>query len=494
MTVRLAKEESPDMPKLQTVAATVMHSLQGLGLLLAITALTACAGLPTEDPQRLARSAQSYAAAQSFAGAAGVWPGDRWWTAYGDAQLDGLMQEALAGSPTLAGAQARVRSAEAAAGRTRAAGMPSLTADASAERMKQSYNNGFPKAFLPQGYNTYDRLAFDFSWELDFWGKNRAAVAAATSEAFAAQADAAEARLMLSTNLAAAYADLGRLYAERDVAERALTVQAESSRLVADRVANGLDTRGAQRQAEAGPLQAQADLAGVDEQIALARNRLAALLGAGPDRGLAIARPAAVALQPLGMPAALAADLVGRRPDVAAARWRAQAAAARIHEAKAAFFPDINLTGFVGVQALHLSQTFARGSDIGALGPALSLPIFEGGRLKAGLRGAEADRDIAVASYDATVTEAFRQVADVLASARALALERTSSRDALAASEDAYRIARLRYQGGLSAYPTVLLAEQTVLQRRRALADLDARGLALDIALVRALGGGFQAS
>src|SRR6185437_9856558 len=106
----------------------------------------------------------------------------------------------------------------------------------------------------------------DFAWELDFWGKNRAAVAAAISETRAAEADAAEARLMLSTNVTAAYADLARLFAERDVAERAVAVQGETSKLVADRVANGLDTLGEQRQAEANPLQARADLSAIDEQ------------------------------------------------------------------------------------------------------------------------------------------------------------------------------------------------------------------------------------
>jgi NodT family efflux transporter outer membrane factor (OMF) lipoprotein len=257
---------------------------------------------------------------------------------------------------------------------------------------------------------------------------------------------------------------------------------------------NGLDTLASQRQSEAGPLQAKAELAAIDEQIALNRDQLAALVGAGPDRGLAIARPSAAALKPLGVPAQLAASLVGRRPDVTAARWRAEAAASRIKGAKAAFYPDINLAAFVGFQAINLSRVFASGSDIGSVGPAISLPIFEGGRLRAGLRGAEADRDDAVASYDGVVTEAFRQVADAVASSRSLGTQLTDSRAALAASEDAYRIARLRYQGGLSTYPAVLLAEQSVLTLRRNVADLEARAFALDVALVRALGGGFHSA
>lgn len=462
--------------------------------LLAATGLNACAALPHPAPARVAKAPQTYATAQSLAAPSRDWPEDAWWTAYGDAQLNGLMAEALAGAPDLAAAQARVRKAEALTSAARSHQLPTLSANGSVQELKQSYNYGIPPQFVPHGYNEYGNLTLNFNWELDFWGKNRAAVAAAVSDARAAQADAAEARLMLSTNVAAAYADLARLYAERDVAERAMAVQGETSKLVQSRVANGLDTLGEQRQAEANPLQAKADLESIDEQIALTRNALAALAGAGPDRGLSLARPSAAALKPLGLPAELAANLVGRRPDVTAARWRAEAAAQRIHEARAAFFPDVNLAAFIGVQSLRLSKFLSPGSDIGSVGPAVSLPIFEGGSLRAGLRGAEADRDAAVASYDAAVTEAFRQVADVVASSRALSSQVADSRAALAASEDAYRIAKLRYQGGLSTYPAVLLAEQGVLQRRRIVADLDSRALALDVQLVRALGGGFHSA
>lgn len=466
----------------------------GVSGLLAATALGACATLPPASPERAAKPAASYATAQSLAAPERGWPDDVWWTAYGDPQLDKLMGEALNGSPTLASAQARVRKAAELAAQAHAGLLPNVSGNASVEEMKQSYNLGIPPQFVPQGYNDYGRVTLDFNWELDFWGKNRSAVAAATSDARAAAADAAEARLMLSTNVAAAYADLAKLFAERDVAERAVTVQAETSQLVRDRVANGLDTLAEQRQAEAEPLQARADLGAIDEQIALTRNRLAALVGAGPDRGLAIARPGPAALKPLGLPHELAASLVGRRPDVTAARWRAEAAAQRIHEARAAFFPDINLAAFIGAQSLFLNKLTSAGSSIGSVGPAVSLPIFEGGRLKAGLGGAEADRDDAVASYDAAVAEALHQVADVVASNRALQGQLSDSRAALNASEDAFRIATLRYKGGLSTYPEVLLAEQGVLRRRRTVADLEARALALDVQLIRALGGGYHAA
>lgn len=458
------------------------------------SALAACASLPAPTPARQAKAPQAYASTQSFAAPAAEWPGDSWWKAYGDAQLDGLVGEALTGSPTLAQAEARVRKAVAAAAQTKAADLPSVSLNGGVQQMKQSYNLGIPAQFVPQGYNDYGKLTLDFSWELDFWGKNRAAVAAATSEIQAAKADAAAARLMLSTAVASTYADLARLYAERDVAEQAVRVREETQGLVQRRVTNGLDTQAELKQAEASPPAARADLAALDEAIAQTRNQIAALLGAGPDRGLAIARPGASTLKPFGLPANLAADLIGRRPDVTAARWRAQAADSRIRQAKAAFYPNINLAGFVGAQSLFLNKLFESGSDIGSIGPALSLPIFEGGRLRADLRGTQADRDAAVAAYDATVTEALRNVADVTASERALSKRLSESRAALAADEDAYRIAKLRYEGGLANYQSVLLAELTLLAQRRAVADLESRAFALDVALVRALGGGFTSS
>ena len=463
-----------------------------VSILLAALLTSACATMPDAAPARVAKAPETYATTQTLAAAnATAWPVDAWWKAYGDTQLDALVDEALSGSPTLAQAEARLRRAQALASQAKAAQLPGVSANGGVERSKQSYNNGIPADFVPQGYNDYGRLSLNFDWELDFWGKNRAAVAAATSEARAAQADAAQARLMLATSVAASYADLARLYAERDVAERSVALRLETQSLVSDRVANGLDTRGELRQADAGPPNARAELAAVDEQIAQTRNGLAALLGAGPDRGLTIARPAVAALKPFGLPANLAADLIGRRPDVVAAKWRAEASSKRIGQAKAAFYPNVNLAAAIGVQSLHLDKLFDSGSDVGSVGPAISLPIFEGGRLKANLRVAEADRDSAVAAYDSAVTQALRDVADVAASERALDTRLGESRTALAASEDGFRIAKLRYQGGLSTYQNVLIAELAVLTQRRIVADLESRALTLDVALVRALGGGF---
>jgi NodT family efflux transporter outer membrane factor (OMF) lipoprotein len=441
------------------------------------------------------RAAASYAAEKSFAAPAADWPADNWWAVYADPQLASLIQEAVAGSPTLAEAEARVRRADYAADQARAAPGPSIDPSARGQLAKQSLNQGFPdefKSFLPRGWKLQSRVGVDLDWQLDFFGRNRARIAAATSEAEAARAEAAAARLQLSTAVAAAYAELMRLYADRDSAEAALKVRRATVELVSQRQRNGLENRGAVAQAEASVPALEGEIAAIDRSIAVTRNQIAALLGAGPDRGLAIARPAAAGLHPLGLPANLAAELVGRRADIAAARRRAEAAAERIKAAKANFYPNVNLAGFIGFQSLGVDTIVAKDSLAGAIGPAMTLPIFHR-RTNTALYGqAQAEYDAAVASYDGAVTQALREVADALAGQRAVAAQLASARAALASNEQAYRIAQDRYRGGLSPYLDVLTTETTMLQQQRQVADLEAQALSLDVALVRALGGGFK--
>jgi NodT family efflux transporter outer membrane factor (OMF) lipoprotein len=476
------------------MSTTAEGRARGGAIALAGLCLSACAALPPAQPARQATSVSAYEATQALAAPAAEWPADRWWTRYGDAQLDGLMDEALARSPTLAQAQARLGRAQATTAAARAELAPMITGTANAQEAKQTYNYLFPKAYLPKGYQDYGLATLDFSWELDFWGRYRAAIAAAASQARASEADAAEARLVLTTQIASTYATLAQLYQDRDVTAQAVKVREQTSQLVSQRVANGLDTQAELKQAQAGAPATEAEVAALDEQIALTRNALAALLGEGPDRGLRIERPAGPRLADFGLPADIRADLIGRRPDVTAARWRAEAAQKDVRVAKAQFYPDINIAAYIGQQSLHLDQLLKSGSTLGAVGPALSLPIFEGGRLRANLRGAEADRNDAVAAYDAAVAEAFHQVADAASSERALTRRLADSRTALDRYEGAYRVARLRYEGGLSTYQSVLLAEDAVLGQRRIVSDLESRAFVLDVALVRALGGGFRQS
>jgi NodT family efflux transporter outer membrane factor (OMF) lipoprotein len=416
-------------------------------LLASSSVLAACASVPDLGAPSAAKPVISYATAQSFSAPEAAWPQDTWWTAYGDAQLSALVEEALKGAPTMAAAEARVRHAEALAQQAGAALKPSvsLTAAGSATAVTggSAFGNMLPSGVTPVGYSILSG-SFDF----DLWGRNRAALAAATSEADAARADAAQARLTLSTAVARAYADLAQLYASLDAAQDALKVRSQTADLLGQRFANGLENRGAGQQAEAGKAQAQADIAALQESIGLNQNRIAALLGAGPDRGLAIGRPSAAPTHAFGLPSQLQANLLGRRPDVVAARLRAEAAVSRTKAAKAAFYPNVNLSVLAGGAALNLGSLAASSLGFANAGPAISLPIFEGGRLEAQYRGARADYDLAVADYDRTVAGALQEVADVAVSERALTARLAHSRDALKAAESAHAIALDRYRAG----------------------------------------------
>ena len=293
---------------------------RGLGFLLAGSAtLTACASVPDLGKRAEIRPAQQLASQRSFISSAAAWPQENWWSAYGDGQLNALMSEALAASPDLAAASARLRTAQGYAQQAGAALAPQIDAPASGGFVQQSENNGIPPALVPQGWEETGKLGLGLSLDLDLWGKNRAALAAAGSDVAAAQFELAEARLVLTTSIAATYADLAKLYAQRDVLESQLAIRSDTLKLVANRVNAGLDTRAELKQAQSRVPAARADLAATDEAIALTRNALAALTGAGPDRGLAIARPRVSLLAARGLPDNAGIDLVGRRPAALAA-------------------------------------------------------------------------------------------------------------------------------------------------------------------------------
>jgi len=457
-------------------------------------ALAGCADLPKSGPKPQPKPIADYQDTRSFAAPAADWPSDRWWDAYGDAQLSGLIDEALKGSPTLAQAQARLISAGAASQISRSATLPQVSGSGQVSELEQSRLIGFPPSFaqfLPKGYLSDGRLEMDASYDLDLFGKNRAALAAAVSEEAATRADLAEARLTLSTAVAGAYADLARLGAERGAAAESLRNRQETSQLTTERVTNGLDTRAELKQAEAATPASAADVESLDEQILLTRHRIAALLGEGPDRGLAIETPEPEAVKAFGLPSDLRLHLIGRRPDIVAARLRAEAAAKRIDVARAQFFPDVTLTGYIGQGALGLSQLFSPAGAIGSIGPAITLPIFQGGRLRGQYRGAKADYAAAVDAYDATLTQALQDVADAAASVQSAERQLADRRAALTAGGQAYAVARERYAGGLSSYVDVLTAENALIDERRAFADAQTRAFSLDISLIRALGGGY---
>lgn len=186
------------------------------------------------------------------------------------------------------------------------------------------------------------------------------------------------------------------------------------------------------------------------------------------------------------------ADLLGRRADITAARWRVEAARQDVRNAKTQFYPNINLTAFAGFSSIGLDRLLDSGSGQWSVGPALRLPLFEGGRLRANLTGKTADYDAAVESYNATVIDAIHDAADQLVSVSSVARQQVQQKAAQEAAEHAFEIAVQRYKAGLGNYLNVLAAETSVLNQRRLAVDLAARALDARVGLIRAMGGGYQ--
>lgn len=455
--------------------------------------LSGCASLPQLDAPPAMRDPAELTGAAVLAADDGDFPTERWWLMLNDPGLDQLVVEALAASPDLAGAAARARRAAAFQDQAQAALRPTVAAEASGAGVRISQNQGFPPGLIPGDLLSRGRIAALAEFDLDLWGRKRSALAAATSAAQAAQADIAQARLLLVSAIVAAYVDLDQLFARRDLAEAALDNGRQEQALIAARAAQGLENSAAASRAEIQVSRAELELAAIDEAIALSRNALAALAGGGPDRGLAIARPALAEPRPLALPANLPLDLVGRRADLVAARLLAESAAAGIGVARADFYPDINLAGLVGLEAIGLGSLFSGSSLIANVGPALRLPLFDGGAARAGYRAARAEYDEAVSQYNAVLIGAVRQVADALTTKRSLA---DQIRAALRAEDGAranLSVASEQYAAGLVDRRSVLAAERELIATRAALVALNNRNHQADAALAVALGGGFMA-
>lgn len=462
-----------------------------------VLVLSGCA-IPNLGVRPRLADAAGYASTHSLEPGSAAWPADRWWEAYGDSQLNTLIAEALADAPTLAAAAARVRRAESAVQQTDAALSPTIGAQSafSATRADVNADNRSPALAeaLPSGWINRASVSAKLEYQLDFFGRNRAAVAAATSRAHAAAMEASAARLHLSTAVASAYAELLRLSADHAAALEVERLKASTLDLVRQRRVRGLENDAQVSQAESEHARAEADAAALSGAIARARNQIAALLGKGPDRGLDIIVPETPIGALHGLPRDAALDLVGRRPDLAAARARAEAAAGGIDVARADYYPNISLSALAGLQTLGLDRIGGSEVSFGQAGPAVSLPIFSGGRLEGAYRAARADYDEAVALYNETLTTAIREVADAVSDRRALETQIGHARRSLAAGETAYRSMRLRYENGLASYIDVLAVENGLVVQRRVVASLENQAFAIDITLVRALGGGFTAA
>ncbi|WP_153114662.1 efflux transporter outer membrane subunit [Rhodocyclus tenuis] len=455
--------------------------------------LTACA-TPGDSASRASPADPATLAAQLSAGDA-PWPQERWWSAFGDAGLDALVASALRESPSLRIAEARLAKARALADSAGSLRFPDVSSSLQATRQRYTENGMIPKPYAGS-ILTSGELALDFAYDFDFWGRNRDRLAAAVSQTRAAGAERESARLLLVAAVVQSWLRLDRSYRVLDIVEAQRTQRERQLQLTRRLFDAGLAAAGDVASADAALAAARQDMQAQREQITLQRHQIAALAGFGPDFAATLPRPQLPdpAAGGAALPSVLPADLLGRRPDLVAARWLVEAARGSAAAARAEFYPNVNLIAFAGYSSIGLGNLLKSGSGIAGWGPAISLPIFDGGRLRAGLDSANADLDLAIEQYNQTLLDAVREVADQAASLAALAGQQGEAQHALAQAAKTRELTQIRFAAGLASELTLLADDDAWLARRRALVDVNERSLETRLGLIKALGGGYDAA
>jgi NodT family efflux transporter outer membrane factor (OMF) lipoprotein len=442
------------------------------------------------DPQHLATE-RSLAGVQLTPAA---WPAQDWWVGLGDAQLSALIDEALQNNPGLAGADALAKLAQAQVQGSNAARGPQLDLDAAVSGARFSSKDfAYPVADL--GTFAWAKSAtLDFSWGLDLWGGKRAAWEAALGRSRAAEIDAHAARIQLSVNVARAYIQLGYAFAQQDVADAELQRTGKVLALAHRYLTAGLGTPQQLHQADFAVASAEQQKAQAERAIDAVRSSLSVLLGQGPDRGRLIARPRLLKPADLALPDNLPVELIGHRADLVAARWRVEAAGKEIKAAKTEFLPNISISAMAGFVAVgDSSGLFQLPARTYGITPALSLPIFDGGRRRANLAASDASYDGLVAQYNATLVRAVNEVADDYSALKSLRIQLTAEQRAQQDAQQAWDDTLKLYKGGLGSSLETLVARQQLLAAEQRMAALDSQQMDLSVQLIQALGGGYQA-
>ena len=448
-----------------------------------------CAGLPAKrKPVELVSSAPLDGLETPMGG---EWPATQWWKRYQDPTLDELITLGGANSPSLSAAHARYDSARQSVRLAAAESGAHLEANATADRQRLSDNGLFPPQLLGfSWYNQFD-LGLQGSYTFDWWGKQRDAVESAMDQAHAAQAERSAAALMLAGSIADTYfgwqSDQNRLVLAR---ERENTVLAEG-RIVAARIRAELDSVD--------------DLNGADLDLAAAREQIAALEGSAKLRVVALAalvgrsiaelpplRPKPLPVLAGALPNDVKIDLIARRADITASRWRVEAAQKTLASARAEFFPDVTINALIGLSSLDVGNLLKYGSRVPQAAAAIHLPIFDAGRLKARYGGAQAAVDSAVSTYQDTVINAARDVATQATTRAQIEAQRAQRTREVSAALRMREAAAARVQQGLADARSELRSRESWIEQRDGLLQLDSAALAADIALQRALGGGYD--
>ena len=473
-----------------------LPSVVGCGRLIGLSmsiALSGCVAYKDIHTSASLAAPESFASARTLPAQGGVWPALDWPARVGGTALQDLVDEALKDNPGLQAAQTRLAAASALADATRAAA--GLGIGASANSTYQRYTeHGIIPPPLAGTMHSDNQVALNFSYDFDFWGKHAADLRAVIAQGKSVEAEHYNARLVLATAVARTWLQLGRQNQQLALTAQQKQVRQHLDDLTQRRIAAGLDTQSDRQASQIQLEQLNAEQAQWQEAIALTRDQLAALLGKGPDRGADIQGPVPIGLLPLDLPNSLPLQLIGRRPDVVAARWQVEAIQGEIASARAQFYPNVNLNAFVGLSSLGLSNLLRSGSLIAGVGPAIRLPIFENGTLRAQLKGKVASYDGAVASYNQSITQALQDVADQMQSLRGVAQQNQYQRNAVDAASKSLQLSQQRQRVGTGNQLQVLASESILLQQRRAEIDSRMRILDLQVGLIKALGGGFDAA
>jgi NodT family efflux transporter outer membrane factor (OMF) lipoprotein len=452
---------------------------------LAVAALAGCAAIPDGMPHSSPVQAATLGLARESASIDA-----QWWKSFGDPQLDRLVDTALSGNPTLDAALARVRAADSMVDVQHAAELPQV--DAEGQALSQRFSNRY---LIPPPYRgtvqQTGTLQTNLSWDLDLFGRQKAAVARARSDASQARLDADAARMTISSSVAQAYVSLVRANRQVDVAKGFVETRRQALGYVKSRVSNQLAGQIELRTAETLLAQAQQAQVRAEAQREQLVHALSALVGHGADFYGNVTMPSLDLNTRPVVPDLLPGNLLGRRADLLAGQARIESATAGLQIARADFLPDVNLQALAGFASIGLGGFLSSDALTYGAGAAIHIPIFEGGRLRARYRGATAELDVALAQYRSAVLGAVRDSADALTSIHAADAELVQQERVVSGLRDTVRLDQVRVSTGLGSNLDAIDSGFRLLEAEQALVDLQADALESRIQLIAALGGGY---
>jgi multidrug efflux system outer membrane protein len=467
-----------------------MKTLLQPTLLVMALVLAGCAAIAPDTHPLAKRDIASAELSSSIKLAHEGWPEAQWWTAYHDEQLNAIIKQALASGPSLEVAAAHIGTARSSLSRSLADLGLETSLYANANRQRYSGTGLFP-APIGGAYYTEETLRLDLRYNFDWWGKNRAQVAAAVGELNAGRATYAEAEQALAASIAQSYFRLQGAWARLANTEQLAATQTALVQDQAKRVARGLTTADDQRAADMELSLIRKQQMQLKSDIEHEREALRALAGAD-NTALADLKPVTLSPTPHALPARLGIELLARRPDLQAARWKLEASLSRIDAAKAAFYPDVNLTGSIGLDTVKVENLLQAASRTLYVGPTLSLPLFDSKRLDAQLDGTRTARNERIAEYNQTIIEAVRDVAQGGAQLQGIEQQITQQTAATASARAQVASALARMDHGLANNASVLNARLALLKQQDADLYLQQIQLLAEVALTNALGGGYH--